>query len=78
MATSRSLHAKLYSRTMPTNVTTTMTMKKMMKNTKQMETMKKKMETMKKQMETMKKKMETLMETIFYNTTLYISYSEKS
>ena len=64
MATSRSLHAKLYSRTMPTNVTTTMAMKKMMKNTKQMETM--------------KKKMETTMETILYNTTLYISYSEKS
>lgn len=64
MATSRSLHAKLYSRTMPTNVTTTMTMKKMMKNTKQMETM--------------KKQMETTMETILYNTTLYISYSEKS
>lgn len=71
MATSRSLHAKSHSRTMPTNVTTTMTMKKMMKNTKQME-------TMKKQMETMKKKMETLRETIFYNTTLYISRSEKS
>lgn len=71
MATSRSLHAKLYSRTMPTNVTTTMMMKKMMKNTKQME-------TMKKQMETMKKQMETTMETIFYNTTLYISLSEKS
>lgn len=70
MATSRSLHAKLYSRTMPTNVTTTMAMKKMMKNTKQMKTMKK--------METMKKKMETLMETIFYNTTLYISCSVKS
>ena len=27
---------------------------------------------------TMKKKMETLMETIFYNTTLYILCSEKS
>ena len=64
MATSRSLHAKLHSRTMPTNVTTTMAMKKMMKNTKQMETM--------------KKQMETTMETILYNTTLYISYSEKS
>ena len=64
MVTCRSMLAKSYSRTMPTNVTTTMTMKKMMKNTKQMETM--------------KKQMETTMETIFYNTTLYISRSEKS
>lgn len=71
MVTCRSMLAKSYSRTMPTNVTTTMTMKKMMKNTKQME-------TMKKQMETTKKQMETTMETIFYNTTLYISCSEKS